>query len=93
MLLFSKCLVSRLKLFLARHSHRDACAKGDAETVNRHVNDEPGLAKKSTVDGETCLHLTAISNAFSISELMIKLGSDVNSRVTHSEVSNPSLIL
>ena len=44
------------------------------------------IAKKSTVDGETCLHLTAISNDFDIAELMIDLGADVNARVTHPEV-------
>jgi len=44
------------------------------------------IAKKSTVDGETCLHLTAISNDFEIAKLMIELGADVSARVTHTEV-------
>lgn len=63
----------------------DACAHGNMELVQKHVDADPEIAKKSTVDGETCLHLTSISNNFDIAELMIDLGADVNARVTHPE--------
>jgi len=45
------------------------------------------LAKKSTSDGESCLHLTAISNSVDIAKLMIEHGTNVNLRVTHPLVS------
>jgi Ankyrin repeat. len=45
------------------------------------------FAKKSTHDGESCLHLTAISNSVEIAELVIENGANVNLRVTHPLVS------
>mmetsp|Transcript_10897 Transcript_10897/g.20374 ORF Transcript_10897/g.20374 Transcript_10897/m.20374 type:complete len:193 (-) Transcript_10897:211-789(-) len=61
----------------------DACAHGDLEIVSKYIRQDPELAKKSTSDGESCLHLTAISNSVDIAKLMIEHGTNVNLRVTH----------
>jgi len=37
----------------------------------------------ATEDGETCLHICAISRSYEIVELLIKNGANVNSRTTH----------
>ena len=66
---------------------RDACAYGKVDVVTKYVDANKEMAKISTKDGETCLHLTAISNSFDISKMMVDLGADVNKRVTHTEVS------
>ncbi len=57
------------------------------DIVKKHVDVDPSIAKRSTVDGESCLHLCAISNNLEVAKLMVELGADVNSRVTHSAVS------
>ena len=43
------------------------------------------MAKSSTKDGETCLHLTAVSKSFEIAKLVIDLGADVNYRTSHRQ--------
>lgn len=63
----------------------DACAYGKVDVVTKYVDANKEMAKISTKDGETCLHLTAISNSFDISKMMVDLGADVNQRVTHTE--------
>jgi len=46
-----------------------------------------GLAIAATPDGETCLHLTAISKNVDVAKLLLEMGADVNHRVTHARVS------
>lgn len=46
-----------------------------------------GWATAATPDGETCLHLTAISKNVEVAKQLIDLGADVNRRVTHALVS------
>ena len=70
------------------YTKRDACAFGDMDIIQKYVDADKSIAKKSTVDGESCLHLTAISNSLEIATLMVELGADVNSRVSHSAVSS-----
>ena len=43
------------------------------------------LTKAATKDGETCLHLTAVSKSFEVAQLVINLGADVNHRTTHPQ--------
>ena len=43
------------------------------------------LAKSTTKDGESCLHLTAVSKSLEVAKLVINLGADVNHRTTHHQ--------
>lgn len=63
----------------------DACANGNVKKVKDFLQDDPSLATGVTPDGETCLHLTAISTSYDVAKLMVELGTDVNIRVTHSK--------
>ena len=67
--------------------NRDACAYCEEEVVNRYVEEDPNVINMTTVHGESCLFLTAVKNCFSIAEKMIELGSDVNARIDHPDVS------
>ena len=51
-----------------------------------------GWATSATPDGETCLHLIAISKNVEVAKKLIDLGADVNRRVTHSLVSLKPLL-
>ena len=44
------------------------------------------LAKSTTEDGETCLHLTAISSSVEISKMVLEKGADPNARSTAAKV-------
>ena len=57
------------------------------DVVRKYGNADKSIAKKSTDDGESCLHLAAISDNLEVATLMVELGADVNSRVTHPQVS------
>lgn len=43
------------------------------------------MAKSATKDGETCLHLTAVSKSIEVAKLVIDLDADVNYRTTHPQ--------
>ena len=43
------------------------------------------LAKVKSSDGETCLHLTAISGSVAIAKAAIAVGGDLNARATCEE--------
>jgi len=45
-----------------------------------------GMAQAVTEDGESCLHLSSISNSFHVAQLVLGNGADVNLRVTHTNV-------
>mmetsp|Transcript_8714 Transcript_8714/g.12386 ORF Transcript_8714/g.12386 Transcript_8714/m.12386 type:complete len:275 (+) Transcript_8714:30-854(+) len=63
----------------------NACAGGKFNDVKNLLQKYPHLAKAETKDGETCLHLTAISKSLDISKLVIEYGADVNKRTTHDK--------
>jgi len=63
----------------------DACAHGKVDAVEEHLSRKPELITASTNDGETCLHLTAISKSLEIAKLLIVKGANTNQRVTHDE--------
>jgi hypothetical protein len=67
--------------------NRDACAYCEEEVVNKYVEEDLNVVNMTTVHGETCLFLTAVKNCYSIAEKMIELGSDVNARIEHPDVS------
>ncbi len=66
---------------------RDACAYCDEKIVKQYIDEDPNVLGMTTVNGETCLMLTAVKNCVSIAELMIELGADVNAVNEHPNVS------
>mmetsp|Transcript_15884 Transcript_15884/g.23307 ORF Transcript_15884/g.23307 Transcript_15884/m.23307 type:complete len:203 (-) Transcript_15884:444-1052(-) len=60
-----------------------ACSSGNVEEATRYVKENPELATAITKDGETGLHLAAISSNFEISKLLLEHGADPNARTTH----------
>ena len=67
--------------------NRDACAYCKEEVVNKYVEEDLNVINMATVHGESCLFLTAVKNCYSIAEKLIELGSDVNARIEHPDVS------
>jgi len=46
------------------------------------VTDNPDLAAMASPDGETCLHLTAISNSAPVTKFILSKGGNPNARAT-----------
>jgi len=63
----------------------DACAHGKLEKVKNFIAEDPEWVNRPTPDGETCLHLTAVTKSYEVAEYIVGLGADVNKRVTHSK--------
>lgn len=63
----------------------DACARGELDIVKKHLSHNPELVTASTLDGETCLHLTAVSRSLDIAKLVVTKGANTNHRVTHDQ--------
>lgn len=61
------------------------CSGGEVDKVRATLAENPSFARAITKDGETCLHLTAISGSAEIAEAVIKAGADLNARATCEE--------
>lgn len=68
--------------------NRDACAEGSMEIVMKYIAAGHDVAKLTTVEGETCLHITAASNSLGIVNLLLDLDADVNYVIEHPKVSD-----
>jgi len=63
----------------------DACSYGNEEKVKEFLEEDPGWATSATEDGETCLHLTAISDSLEVTKMVVEGGADVNRRTSHEK--------
>ena len=64
----------------------DACAHGLVEEVAEFLEKDPSYATLVSDDGETCLHLTAVSGNLEIAKMVVEGGANVNKRTTFDKV-------
>eukprot|EP00568_Trieres_chinensis_P013821 CAMPEP_0183299186 /NCGR_PEP_ID=MMETSP0160_2-20130417/5987_1 /TAXON_ID=2839 ORGANISM="Odontella Sinensis, Strain Grunow 1884" /NCGR_SAMPLE_ID=MMETSP0160_2 /ASSEMBLY_ACC=CAM_ASM_000250 /LENGTH=191 /DNA_ID=CAMNT_0025461379 /DNA_START=57 /DNA_END=632 /DNA_ORIENTATION=+ len=59
-----------------------SCSGGEVDTVRRMLKEHKGLAHATTEEGESCLHLVAISGNLEIAQALVDSFADLNARTT-----------